>query len=73
MLIIESLCFNRIILPNPPTGSDIRATTPAAADFIRAPSSAAKSSPSFLLLTDVGLYFLRILPLTGLINLIAET
>ena len=70
---IVSLCFIRIILPNPPTGSDIRATTPAAADFIGAPSSAAKSSPSFLLLTDVGLYFLSILPLTGLINLRAET
>ena len=57
---IESLCFIRIILPNPPTGSEIRATTPSAADFIGVPSSAAKSIPSFLLLTDVGLYFLSI-------------
>ena len=44
----ESLCFIRIILPNPPTGSEIRATTPAAADFIGVFSAALKSIPSFL-------------------------
>ena len=70
---IVSLCFIRIILPNPPTGSEIRATTPAAADFIGEPSSAAKSIPSFLLLTDVGLYFLSTLPLTGLVNFRTES